>query len=76
MTIDYITPADRLGTSLAAKRARANAYLDDRHISVLRHGFTPTPAHATDIVSTIVRACPDWIKADRDTPVFLRRQAA
>jgi hypothetical protein len=50
--IDYATPADRLGTSLEVKRARANAYLDANGLSVLRHGFRPTKACNTDVRQT------------------------
>jgi len=73
--IDYVSSADRLGISLAAKRVQANAYLDQNYISVLRHGFTPTPSHATDIKATMDRRHPNRV-TQRDTPMFLRRQAA
>lgn len=81
MLIDYVTPADRLGTSLEAKRARANAYLDERKISVLRHGFTPTKACNTDVKRTMVlasseqitQACTRYVDG---IPMFLRRQAS
>ena len=56
--IDYITPAQRLAgaTSLEAKRAAANAYLDAHQLSVLRHGFTPTKVCDTDVSRTMARA--------------------
>ena len=54
--IDYVTPADRIGTSIAAKLARANAYLDANKLSVLRHGFRPRPAVTTDVRATWARA--------------------
>lgn len=77
--IDYATAADRLQHTEARQNcktlAEANAYIDARRISVYRHGFTPTPAHSTDVAATWARACPEWI-ADNDTPMFLRRQAA
>ena len=81
MLIDYVTPADRLGTSLEAKRARANAYLDERGISVLRHGFVPTKACATDVKRTMVRATSEQItqactRYVDGIPMFLRRQAS
>lgn len=55
---DHATPAMRLAavTSLEVKRAEANAYLDARRISVLRHGYTPTKACETDVKRTMVRA--------------------
>ena len=81
MLIDYATPADRLGTSLEAKRARANAYLDARGISVLRHGFVPTKACNTDVQRTIVRAMGEQINQDcarfmLGVPSLMQRQAA
>lgn len=56
--IDYVTPQQRLtaADSLDAKRTAAIAYLDARGISVLRHGFVPTKACATDVQATIERA--------------------
>jgi hypothetical protein len=79
--IDYATPADRLGTSLDAKRAAAWAYLNERGISVLRHGFVPTSAVNTDVQATIVRAMRERINQDcarfaMGVPSLLRRQAA
>jgi hypothetical protein len=81
--IDYITPAMRLAaaTSLEAKRAEANAYLDARKISVLRHGYTPTKACETDVKRTMVRATSERITQDcvryvSGIPMFLRPQAS
>lgn len=56
--IDYITPKERLiaADSLDAKQAAAWDYLNERGISVLRHGFTPTKACSTDVQATITRA--------------------
>lgn len=54
--IDYATPADRIGTSLEAKLARANAYLDAHKLSVLRHGFRPKSAVKTNVAATWARA--------------------
>jgi hypothetical protein len=56
--IDYITPAQRLAgaTSLEAKRAAANVYLDAHQLSVLRHGFTPTKVCDTDVSRTMALA--------------------
>jgi hypothetical protein len=58
MMIDYITPADRLGTSLAAKRTSAIAYLRARGKYLLDEdcNWTPTCAKATDIRQTIREA--------------------
>jgi hypothetical protein len=52
--IDYATAADRLGTSLAAKRANAVAYLRYRRKYIADEGckWRPTPARATDIERT------------------------
>ena len=80
---DHATPAMRLAgaTSLDAKRASANAYLDERKISVLRHGFVPTTAVNTDVQATIVRAMREQItqactRYVDGIPMFLRRQAS
>jgi hypothetical protein len=54
--IDYATPADRLGTSIEAKRAAAWRYLTKHSLSVLYHGFRPTKACSTDIKRTIEHA--------------------
>jgi hypothetical protein len=53
--IDHYTPADRLGTSLAAKRAAAIAYLRQRNKYLLDEdcNFLPTCAKATDVRQTI-----------------------
>lgn len=81
MLIDYVSPAERLGTTLEAKRARANAYLNERGISVLRHGFVPTTAVNTDVQATIVRAMREQISQNCarfafGVPSLLCRQAA
>ena len=80
---DHATPAMRLAaaTSLDAKRAEANAYLDARKISVLRHGYTPTKACETDVKRTMVRATSEQItqactRYVDGIPMFLRRQAS
>lgn len=78
---DHVTAADRLGTSLDAKRAAAWAYLNERGISVLRHGFVPTTAVNTDVQRTIVRVMRERINQDcarfaMGVPSLLRRQAA
>ena len=56
--IDYVTPQERLAgaDSLDAKRAAAWDYLNERGISVLRHGFTPTKPCATDVQATMDHA--------------------
>jgi hypothetical protein len=56
--IDYCTPADRLGTSLAAKRFSAIAYLRARGKYLLDENcnWRPTCAKATDIRQTIREA--------------------
>jgi hypothetical protein len=56
--IDHYTPADRLGTSLTAKRAAAIAYLRSRNKYLLDEGcnFLPTCAKATDVRQTIREA--------------------
>jgi hypothetical protein len=82
--IDYITPAMRLAPhaeTLDVKRTRAWNYLNERGISVLRHGFVPTTAVNTDVKSTIVRAMREQISQDcarfaLGVPSLLRRQAA
>jgi len=78
--IDYITPAMRLMRTEQRRNCQtleeANAYLDQRRISVLRHGYTPTSKDETDVAATWANACPEWVASDRDTPMFLRRQAA
>ena len=81
---DYITPAMRLAPhveTLDAKRAAAWAYLNERGISVLYHGFVPTSAVNTDVRATIVRATSERItqactRYVDGIPMFLRRQAS
>ena len=57
--IDYITPAQRLMNTEQRGNCRtlaeANAYLDRYRLSVLRHGYTPTPACKTDVAATWAR---------------------
>ena len=81
--IDYATPADRLGTSLAAKRQRAINYLRYRGKYIADQSCTwrPTPARATDVQKTIVEAMGDRINDDAEwyaanVPSLMRRQAA
>jgi len=82
--IDHITPAMRLAPhaeTLDVKRTRAWNYLNQRGISVLRHGFVPTSAVNTDVQSTIVRAMREQISQNcarfaLGVPSLLRRQAA
>ena len=83
MTIDYITPADRLGTSLQAKRAAAIAYLRSRgkYIVDADCNWRPTNAANTDVQRTIVNAMAETITQDcvrqaMGVPSLLRRQAA
>jgi hypothetical protein len=56
--IDYITSADRLGTSLAAKRASAVGYLRSvgKYITDEHCTFRPTSAATTDVRKTIAKA--------------------
>jgi hypothetical protein len=56
--IDHATPADRLGTSIGAKRAAAIAYLRGRGKRIIDAGcnWTPTNAANTDVKRTIVQA--------------------
>ena len=58
MMIDYVTSQERLAAadSLDAKQAAAWDYLNERGISVLRHGFVPTKACSTDVQATMERA--------------------
>lgn len=90
--IDYATPADRIGTSLDAKRARAIAYLRSRgkYIVDADCNFRPTSAADTDIRRTWRRwaaetgnPLPAWLAelgdvlpADADLPCLMRKQAA
>jgi hypothetical protein len=83
MTIDYITPQDRLGTSLAAKRAAAIAYLRSRgkYIVDADCNWRPTNAANTNVQRTIVNAMAETINQNclrmaMGVPSLLRRQAA
>ena len=78
---DYMTPADRLGTSLQAKRAQAIAYLRSRgkYIVDADCNWRPTKPEATDVQRTIVNAMAETINADcvrLGVSSLLRRQAA
>ena len=79
--LDHATSADRLGTSLDAKRARAVGYLRARGKYLLDPGtqWRPTPAVDTDVSATMARA----LQADmlvmlspENLPALMRRQAA
>ena len=81
--IDYISAADRLGTSLQAKRAAAIAYLRSRgkYIADIGCNFVPTSAAAADVKRTMVNATVETISAEcgrmaMGVPSLLRRQAA
>jgi hypothetical protein len=81
--LDHATPADRLGTSLACKRASAIAYLRSRgkYIADQDCNWRPTPAKATDVQRTMVEAMAETINADcvrlaMGVPSLLRRQVA
>jgi hypothetical protein len=56
--IDYITSADRLGISLAAKRSSAIGYLRSVGKYIVDEGcaFKPTSAAKTDVRKTFARA--------------------
>ena len=64
--IDYVTPADRLGTSLSAKRAAAIAYLRSRGKYILDEScnFRPTNAANTNVQRTMVQATVETITAE------------
>jgi len=64
--IDHMTPADRLGTSIEAKRAAAVAYLRSRGKYIVDPGcaWTPTNAANTDVRRTIVQAGVESITAE------------
>lgn len=77
---DHVTPADRLGTSLEAKRARSISILRSRgkYIADLGCTFIPRSAAATDVRLT-------WAEAKAEAhpqritlgvPSLLSRQAA
>jgi len=77
---DHYTRSDRLGTSLAAKRASAIAYLRSRgkYIIDLDCNWRPTPAKATDIRKTISDLQSESA-ADRivlGLPALMKRQVA
>lgn len=81
--LDHATPADRLGTSLDAKRAQAIAYLCSRgkYIVDADCSWRPTPAAATDVQQTMVWAMQETINADitrfmAGVPSLMRKQAA
>jgi hypothetical protein len=81
--IDHATPADRLGTSLACKRASAIAYLRSRgkYIVDADCNWRPTKPEATDVKRTIVNAMAETITQDcqryaAGVPSLMRRQAA
>jgi len=83
--LDHITPAMRLAPHAEHRNCttleEANAYLDAREISVLRHGYTPTKACETDVRATMVRATSKRISQSCmryavGVPSLLRRQAA
>jgi hypothetical protein len=80
--LDHATPADRLGTSLEAKRAAAIAYLRSRGKYILDENcnFRPTNTTNTDVQRTIVNAMSETITQDcarfaMGVPSMLRRQA-
>ena len=80
--LDYMTPADRLGTSLAVKRAASIALLRYRNKYLGDEGcpFVPTPAKLTDVRKTIEEAMGETINRDDrvllGVPSLLRKQAA
>jgi hypothetical protein len=80
--IDHATPADRLGTSIGAKRAAAIAYLRGRGKYIVDAGcnWTPTNAAGTDVARTIRDYRNETGTAHNrvtpGTPMLLRRQAA
>jgi hypothetical protein len=78
--IDHATPADRLKHTQARQNCRtlaeANAYREQRGISLRLGSSFQFSAHSTDVAATWARACPKWIAVDDETPMFLRKQAA
>ena len=64
--LDHMTPADRLGTSLVAKRAQAIAYLRSRRKYILDRDteWRPTRSTHTDVRRTIVQARVEIIAAE------------
>ena len=80
--IDYVTPADRIGTSLAAKRAAAIAYLRSRGKYILDAdcNFRPTRSTHTDVRRTMDNAKSESIAQEggrfaMGVPSLLRPQA-
>jgi hypothetical protein len=80
--LDHVTPADRIGTSLAAKRAAAIAYLRSRNKYIVDEGcnFVPTNAAKTDVKRTMVNAKAESIAQEcgrfaMGVPSLMRRQA-
>jgi hypothetical protein len=80
--LDHATAADRLGTSLEAKRAAAIAYLRSRGKYIIDENcnFMPTNTANTDVQRTIVNAMAETITQDcarfaLGVPSLLRRQA-
>jgi hypothetical protein len=81
--LDHATPADRLGTSLEAKRAAAIRYLRSRgkYIVDADCNWRPTKPEATDVQQTIVHAMTETINQDcvrfaMGVPSLMRAQAA
>jgi hypothetical protein len=64
--LDHATAADRLGTSLEAKRAAAISYLRSRgkYIGDADCNFVPTNAAKTDVKRTMVQATVETITAE------------
>jgi len=80
--LDHATAADRLGTSLEAKRAAAIAYLRSRGKYILdaNCNFVPTNAAKTDVKRTMVNAKAESIAQEGGrfmlgVPSLLRPQA-
>jgi hypothetical protein len=64
--LDHATAADRLGTSLEAKRAAAISYLRSRNKYIVDEGcnFRPTNAANTNVQRTMVQATVETITAE------------
>jgi hypothetical protein len=64
--LDHATAADRLGTSLEAKRAAAIAYLRSRGKYIIDEScnFRPTRSTHTDVRRTMVQATVETITAE------------
>ena len=58
---------------LDEKRKAAIAYLNERRISILRHGFKPTNAASTDVRATVNRY---RLSAMPEIPAFPRIRRA